>query len=45
MIRLRHDPPYDWDAMLSFLAKRAIPGVESCDGTTYYERTIEIGDT
>ncbi|MBK5259445.1 MAG: DNA-3-methyladenine glycosylase 2 family protein [Thermoanaerobaculia bacterium] len=31
--------------MFSFLAKRAIPGVESCDGATYYERTIEIGDT
>lgn len=45
MIRLKYDPPYDWDAMLSFLAKRAIPGVESGDGATYYERTIEICDT
>ncbi len=45
MIRLRYDPPYDWDALLSFLARRAVPGVESCDGATCYERTIEIGDT
>ena len=28
-VRLAYRPPYDWDAMLSFLAARAIPGVET----------------
>ena len=41
-IRLAYRPPYDWDAMLSFLGQRAIPGVESISGTTY-RRTIAIG--
>ncbi len=27
-VRLAYRPPYDWDAMLSFLGQRAIPGVE-----------------
>ena len=30
--RCRYAPPYDWDAMLAFLAARAIPGVEVVDG-------------
>ena len=30
----RYRPPYDWDAMLSFLRQRAIPGVEAVSGTT-----------
>jgi AraC family transcriptional regulator, regulatory protein of adaptative response / DNA-3-methyladenine glycosylase II len=38
--RLTFRPPLDWDALLAFLAPRAIPGVESvCDGV--YRRTIE----
>jgi AraC family transcriptional regulator, regulatory protein of adaptative response / DNA-3-methyladenine glycosylase II len=41
-IRLSYRPPYDWDAMLSFLGQRAIPGVETISGTTY-RRTIAIG--
>jgi AraC family transcriptional regulator of adaptative response / DNA-3-methyladenine glycosylase II len=41
-IRLAYRPPYDWDAMLSFLGQRAIPGVEAISGTTY-RRTIAIG--
>lgn len=37
--RLGYRPPYDWDAMLGFLARRAIPGVEAVlDG--HYRRTI-----
>src|SRR6202163_68436 len=28
-VHLAYRPPYDWEAMLSFLAARAIPGVES----------------
>jgi AraC family transcriptional regulator of adaptative response / DNA-3-methyladenine glycosylase II len=38
--RLTFRPPLDWDALLAFLAPRAIPGVESvADGV--YRRTIE----
>jgi AraC family transcriptional regulator of adaptative response / DNA-3-methyladenine glycosylase II len=32
-VRLSYRPPYDWDAMLSFLAARAIPGVETSSAT------------
>ncbi len=38
---LRYQPPYDWDAMLSFLAARAIPGVEHVAGREW-QRSIEI---
>ena len=41
-VRLPYRPPYDWDAMLSFLAARAIPGVEIVSGDSY-RRTIAIG--
>ena len=39
---LPYRPPYDWEAMLQFLATRAIAGVESVtpDG---YARAIEVG--
>jgi AraC family transcriptional regulator of adaptative response / DNA-3-methyladenine glycosylase II len=41
-ICLSYRPPYDWDAMLAFLAARAIPGVEVvADGV--YRRTVAIG--
>jgi AraC family transcriptional regulator of adaptative response / DNA-3-methyladenine glycosylase II len=43
-VRLAYRPPYDWDAMLAFLAARAIPGVELVSGDGY-RRTIAIGDT
>jgi AraC family transcriptional regulator of adaptative response / DNA-3-methyladenine glycosylase II len=39
-VLLRYRPPYDWPAMLSFLAARAIPGVERVGDT--YARTIEV---
>jgi AraC family transcriptional regulator, regulatory protein of adaptative response / DNA-3-methyladenine glycosylase II len=42
---LRYRPPYDWSAMLDFLAARAIRGVESVsrvDGGVY-RRTIGLG--
>ena len=42
-VRLAFRPPYDWDAMLSFLGARAIPGVEVVSGNIY-RRTIAIGD-
>ena len=42
-VELAYRPPYDWDAMLAFLAARAIPGVEAvADGR--YARTIAIGN-
>ena len=34
-------PPYDWDALMAFLAARATPGVELVDRSSY-RRTIEI---
>ncbi len=40
-LRLAFRPPYDWEEMLSFLASRAIPGVESVDASGY-RRTIAI---
>jgi AraC family transcriptional regulator of adaptative response / DNA-3-methyladenine glycosylase II len=42
VLRVRYRPPYDWEAMLGFLAARAIPGVEVVEGGTY-GRTIEMG--
>lgn len=42
-LRLPYRPPYQWDAILRFLAARAIPGVEVvADGR--YLRTVSIGD-
>jgi AraC family transcriptional regulator of adaptative response / DNA-3-methyladenine glycosylase II len=40
--RLAYRPPYDWQAMIAFLAARATAGVESVDGL-HYRRTITIG--
>jgi AraC family transcriptional regulator of adaptative response / DNA-3-methyladenine glycosylase II len=38
---LRYKPPYDWPAMLGFLAQRAIAGIEQvADGT--YARTLAL---
>ena len=34
-LRLDYRPPYDWDALLAFLASRAIPGVEQVAGGVY----------
>jgi AraC family transcriptional regulator of adaptative response / DNA-3-methyladenine glycosylase II len=39
--RLAFRPPYDWEDVLTFLAARATPGVEST-GPGYYRRTITI---
>jgi AraC family transcriptional regulator of adaptative response / DNA-3-methyladenine glycosylase II len=36
---LRYQSPYDWPAMLDFLRRRAIPGIESV-GADRYARTI-----
>ncbi|HEY3562588.1 MAG TPA: AlkA N-terminal domain-containing protein [Kribbella sp.] len=41
VLRLPFTPPYDWEAMCTFLGARAIPGVESvADGV--YRRTISL---
>ena len=41
LLKLRYRPPYDWDSMLQFLQKRAIPGVEIVEDGKYL-RTVEI---
>jgi AraC family transcriptional regulator of adaptative response / DNA-3-methyladenine glycosylase II len=41
-VNLTYRPPYDFDAMLEFLAARAIPGVEEVSAGRY-ARTIVIG--
>jgi AraC family transcriptional regulator of adaptative response / DNA-3-methyladenine glycosylase II len=33
--RLAYQPPYDFEALLGFFAKRAIPGVETVDSVSY----------
>jgi AraC family transcriptional regulator of adaptative response / DNA-3-methyladenine glycosylase II len=44
-LRLPFVPPLDWDALLTYLAARAIPGVEHV-GDGVYRRTVDIdGDT
>jgi AraC family transcriptional regulator of adaptative response / DNA-3-methyladenine glycosylase II len=42
-VNLPYRPPYDWETMLSFLALRAIPKVESVEDGVY-RRTIAIGE-
>ncbi|WP_312864018.1 AlkA N-terminal domain-containing protein [Rhizobium sophorae] len=41
-VRLRYRAPYDWPAMLSFLAARAIPGMELVEDDAY-SRVIDLG--
>jgi AraC family transcriptional regulator of adaptative response / DNA-3-methyladenine glycosylase II len=38
---LRYQPPYDWPAMLEFLSKRAISGVEQVTNDSY-SRTLSL---
>jgi AraC family transcriptional regulator of adaptative response / DNA-3-methyladenine glycosylase II len=40
---LAYRPPLDWEAMLQFLAARAIPGVECVTGVAYH-RTVRVGE-
>lgn len=42
VLRLAYRPPYDWDALLRYLAGRVIPGVESVYGGLY-RRSITPG--
>ncbi len=41
---LSYRPPYDWDAMLNFLARRAILHVETIE-EKHYLRTVQLGST
>jgi AraC family transcriptional regulator of adaptative response / DNA-3-methyladenine glycosylase II len=41
VLLLRYQPPYDWAAMLEFLRRRAIAGVESV-GANRYARSVEL---
>jgi len=42
-LRVPYRPPLAWDAMLAFLAPRAIPGVETVDRELQiYRRTVEV---
>jgi AraC family transcriptional regulator of adaptative response / DNA-3-methyladenine glycosylase II len=43
VVRLGYRPPYDWEAILSFLGARAIPGIEVVSRSRY-ARTITIGE-
>ena len=38
VLRLPYVPPYDFDALLGFFARRAIPGVEQIDAESYSRR-------
>jgi AraC family transcriptional regulator of adaptative response / DNA-3-methyladenine glycosylase II len=42
-LRLPYRPPLDWDAMLGFLALRAVPGVEAIRGRTYARSISLVG--
>lgn len=42
VFQLAYRPPYDWDALLEFLARRAIPGVEAVVNGCY-RRSIVLG--
>jgi AraC family transcriptional regulator, regulatory protein of adaptative response / DNA-3-methyladenine glycosylase II len=39
--QLAYRPPYDWAGVLAFLGARAVPGVESVEGSRY-RRTITV---
>jgi AraC family transcriptional regulator of adaptative response / DNA-3-methyladenine glycosylase II len=39
MLRLAYRPPYDWDHVISFLSRRAVPGIEKVDSSSY-ARTV-----
>jgi len=43
-LRLAYRPPFDWQAIVAFLAARAVPGVEVVDAGGY-RRAVEVGGT
>jgi AraC family transcriptional regulator of adaptative response / DNA-3-methyladenine glycosylase II len=42
-LTLSYAPPYDWSAMVQFLAARAITGIEVVDENEVYRRSIALG--
>jgi AraC family transcriptional regulator, regulatory protein of adaptative response / DNA-3-methyladenine glycosylase II len=41
-LNLPYAPPYDWSAIIGFLATRAITGIECIDSTARYQRTVAL---
>ena len=41
-LMLPYASPYDWDAMIGFLAARAITGIETVEGSKCYRRSIAL---
>lgn len=41
VLRLAYRPPYAWDAMLTFLRSRAMPGLEAADAKSY-RRSVQM---
>jgi AraC family transcriptional regulator, regulatory protein of adaptative response / DNA-3-methyladenine glycosylase II len=41
-LKLPYAPPYDWDAMIGFLAARAIKGIEAVDNRQRYRRSFAL---
>ncbi len=35
ILRLAYRPPYDWNHVISFLSRRAVPGIEKVDSSSY----------
>jgi AraC family transcriptional regulator of adaptative response / DNA-3-methyladenine glycosylase II len=44
-LRLRYQPPYDWESMLDFLGHRAIEGVEQVTHDRYRRTVLHDGKT
>ena len=44
LLRLPFHGPLDWDALVAYLAARAIPGVEHVSGNTYRRTIVVDGD-
>src|SRR5580698_185332 len=44
-LQLRYRPPYDYDALLEFMSRRAIAGVESICGDRYRRTFVLDGET
>jgi len=43
-LRLHFRPPLDWDVMLNYLDRHALPGIENVSGRTYRRTVLVDGD-
>jgi AraC family transcriptional regulator, regulatory protein of adaptative response / DNA-3-methyladenine glycosylase II len=41
-LKLNYRPPYNWNAFLNFVSRRAIPGLEIVDGQSYQRNGISV---